>query len=74
MRSRPAAIRTLREAKGHSQASLARAAGVAQTRISRLERLPAAGIRPATALKLASELGVPIAAIAESEAPEQVAS
>jgi transcriptional regulator with XRE-family HTH domain len=69
VRSNPAALRALREAKGHSQSSLARETGVAQTRISRLERLPEAGIRPPTAKKLADALGVSISAITINDLP-----
>lgn len=55
MRSDPEAIRKAREGAGHSQASLARASGVAQSHISKLES-GAWPIRPTTAKKLADAL------------------
>jgi transcriptional regulator with XRE-family HTH domain len=73
MQSKPAAIRILREAKGHSQSSLAREAGVSQPTVARLEDGPAETYPP-TVKKLADALGVPIAAIATSDVPEAVAS
>ncbi len=74
--SNPEALTAIREKDGHSQLSLAKAAGVAQSRISRLEA-NAVPIRPATAKRLAAALGVPISAITQAtrpDAPAEVAS
>lgn len=72
MKSDPDRLRQLREAKGHSQSSLARVSGVSQTRIGELEAA-AAGVRPPTAAALAKALGVGIADITQPD-PAAVAS
>lgn len=69
MFSNPQALTAIREKDGHSQLSLAKVAGVAQSRISRLEA-NAVPIRPATAKRLADALGVPISAITQPTAPD----
>lgn len=64
------ALIVIREAKGHSKASLADAAGVDRTLITRLEN----GERkatPAVMRKLADALGIPLHAL---EGPAEVAA
>lgn len=70
MRIIPADLRRQREAAGHSQASLARASKVSQSRISELETEDGQKltVNPPLAKKLAKALRVPLSAI--SDAPQ----
>lgn len=71
MRINPDALKVIRERSGLSQAALGRAANVSQGHISQLE----AGIkepRPEMVRRLASTLGVPVAAlVVRSEKPQR---
>jgi transcriptional regulator with XRE-family HTH domain len=73
VRSNPEALTAIREKDGHSQLSLSKKSGVAQSRISRLEA-DSVPIRPSTAKRLADALGVPISAITQPEPAQEMAS
>lgn len=65
MQTRPAALRSARERRGHTHTSLAEAAGLSKQRISQLEAGVDPGILPTTAKRLAEALGVEITDIAD---------
>jgi transcriptional regulator with XRE-family HTH domain len=68
VRSKPAALRALRQERGHTQRSLARGAGISHPRISQLEA-ESVPIRPTTARKLADALEVAVADITVTDLP-----
>lgn len=59
------ALKTIRERSGHTQLSLAKASGVAQSRISEIESTSGGftDVRPGTVKKLADTLAIPMAAL-----------
>jgi DNA-binding XRE family transcriptional regulator len=63
MKSRPEALRSHRERKGHTLTSLASAADLSKQRLWQLED-EAAGLLPTTAKRIADALGVDITDIA----------
>ena len=71
--SNPPELTRLREEAGHTQASLGRESGVAQSHISKLER-NVLEIRPTTAKRLADAIGAKVTDITTSVAAEEVAS
>ncbi|MGH9151357.1 MAG: helix-turn-helix domain-containing protein [Acidimicrobiales bacterium] len=59
MKSKPEALRELRQRKGHTVRSFAEACDLSRTRVSELER-EALGLLPTTAKRIADALGVEI--------------
>ncbi len=74
MKSRPEALRSHRERKGHTLTSLAPLVSLSKQRLWQLEDKPT-GLLPPTAKRIADALGVEITDIADlTDAPEEVAS
>lgn len=69
MKSRPEALRSIRERNGHTLTSLAPVAGLSKQRLWQLED-EATGILPTTAKRIAEALGVSIEDIATLTAEE----
>lgn len=63
MRINPEALKAIREKDGHSQLSLAKHSGVAQSRISGYESGKSVEVRPGTVKRLAEALGVSMSAL-----------
>ena len=73
MKSRPEALRSQRELKGHTLTSLASIADISKQRLWQLED-EATGLLPTTAKRIADALGVDITDIATLTETEEVAS